>query len=116
MGNDTLETYRTVLQHVVRPEESYDRLDSPHAYLQDYESLILVRALREYAAYYAPTKEHTDIALGWIEYIFMNVREEKRSSFRIYAHTYTAQEVYNEALYNFTEVPNDISDLATWNL
>lgn len=102
---DSLENYRENLHHVVRPEESYDRLDSPHVVLTDYEALVLCHALREFAAYQAKSQEHTAIALSWIEYINMVVRDEGSTMVRIYAHTEEAQAVYMAALANS---PNDL--------
>lgn len=96
--SDSIETYRNVLRHVVRPEERHDRQDSDSVGLSNWEALAFVEAFREYAAYNAPDEEHETIALAYIEYIHMCVHDERASQVKLYAHTDEAKRVILDAV------------------
>lgn len=95
---DNIHNYRQVLRHVVRPEESSERKESPRVHLLDYEALVLKRALAEFAGYYARDETEERIALGWVEYIDMCIHEERSKSFYLYAHTDKATTVFYAAI------------------
>lgn len=101
-----MDHYRERLGDVVRPEDPAERDDS-HATLTDFEALYLRMALTDYAAYKAPTADHEEIALAYLDYINMVVRDEEKSMVKFYAHTETAREVLYEASRNigpYTEI------------
>ncbi len=104
---DSIETYRTVLRHVVRPDDPLERSESRSVYVTDYEALMLKWCLHEYHSYGAPTDEYREIATGYIEYIKMCVYDENKNMFRLFFHTDTARRVLEGAL---LEHPQGIDD------
>ncbi|UBF23236.1 hypothetical protein M1M34_gp097 [Haloarcula tailed virus 2] len=97
MGDD-LQTYRTVLRHIVRPDDYSIRIESPSVMLYDWEALFLHECLQEYAAYDASSDEYRDIAYGYAEFIDMTVRQENAEVLYLYAHTRDAWTVLLDAL------------------
>lgn len=95
--DDPISTYRENLRHVVRPDVPEERREANSATINDYDALKLRRDLSEYAAYESPTGEHESIALAYIQYIDMVVRDEKKQIVTLYAHTETAVEVLQAA-------------------
>jgi hypothetical protein len=101
------EKYVANLRHVRRPDQSSERASAPSITLPDYQGLYMSAALREYAAYYAPTQEHKDIAEAYAEYIDMVVRGEGRVTVTLYAHTSMAKEVLFETITTVKERNTD---------
>ena len=95
---DHLETYRKHLRHVVRPDDSRERLDARHILINDYDGMLIRWCLEEYVAYGGATELHRGIAESYIEYIEMAVHEERKRTFRIYVHTKEAKQVLEEAI------------------
>lgn len=93
MVESNLTVYRENLEHVVRPENPTEREKSNYIFVSDSEALSLARALETYTGYETPSDTHRDIAMAYIEYINLVVREEKEKFVYIYAHTEEAIEV-----------------------
>lgn len=91
------EHYRENLRHVVRPDETAERSDTPRVKLSDYEALMLQHVLTEYAGYMAGDNEER-VAEAYIDYIDMTVRDEGRSFIWLYAHTDLAVSVLQDAV------------------
>lgn len=98
IDTDSLDVYRTVLRHIVRPDDAHDRNESNHYTVEDFDALAIAAALREYAVYSAPDEVHERIALGYIEYIDLVVRDEGRRHVDLFAHTSEADDVLFDAL------------------
>lgn len=95
---DELEIYRTVLRHIVRPDDPAERQESRSVQIMDYEALLFNWCLHEYKAYAAPTDKHRDIAEGYIEYIKMCIYDEHKNMVQLFFHTDTARQVLEGAL------------------
>lgn len=93
-----MENYRSTLRHIVRPEKQEERVDATSITVEDFEALYLVEALDEYAAYHADDETRAEIAQGYVEYIDMVVRDEQSSHVTLYAHTYHARAVLDDAV------------------
>ena len=106
---DNLDVYRTVLNHVVRPDNAADRQDSPHVYLTAWEALFIRNELLDYAHYHARDNTEERIALAYEEYINMLVRDERKGAVCLYAHTRKAWTVMLDALRNSPDV-----EVAEW--
>lgn len=99
-----MDNYRDNLEHVVRPEDPEDRKEANSILLSDYEALYLRDGLTEFAAYDSETDEEEAVALAYVEYIDMVVRDERGLTVSIYAHTAVATDVLDGAMLN---VPRD---------
>ena len=105
---DNLESYRTVLRHVVRPDSVSERDNAASVLLYGWEALYMLNPLREYINYYARDEENRKIAEAYREYINMVVRDERCTCVTLYAHTHEAWAVLLESLAN--DLENHVSD------
>jgi len=100
MSLSDMENYRSVLEHVVRPEDPTERVEAESVRLEDYEALYLYDSVVQWASYEAESAEEEQIALGYAEYINDVVRNEKKNFVDIYPHTDVAEYVLRDALRN----------------
>lgn len=101
--NANVDNYGTNLRHMAEPASPSERERAVSVSLEDYEALYLATMLREWSQYHAEGEDVTSIAMGYVEYINAQVRENGEHTVHLYAHTEIASEVVTNGMYEYHE-------------